>query len=643
MNVDHKYEARKSRMKPCLDLTDYLPHLKERYPRFALVSLSRHVDQLDPRDTDTLIISCNWLLWQKEAAKGRHCLHYESLSDGSDPLHLGTDHYLRACDWLFSSGKDVTLFRDVSLGRKLISPIGQVIMEWNRLAHALEALIRRYQPGKILFFDFQAELNRLDPSARFSVVVEVATEFGVNVIDRRDPPGSANPELPNKEQLVSPVTPRMDEGWRSHVKTGMLRLFETVANGLSRARRALNSECPAVLILATHRTTLPLLEKFRGGKLFPMLPARLFPHKTNIRFLLGCWARGVLLIAAPRPGLTAAERGVVDTIAERLERSWKSPAKGHEKAVRDFIRTQVLESGWFHWMAGQVKWAEHLFDTHRPEAVFADGMLNTDINIFLELARARGVPTALTWHSPVFQKSKIPIFGNDPRVRSVVERCFTWGKAHEDWLDDTAARCTKVRTGKPTDGGCANPVGNRRNGRNALILQFAVPGEDIAAKSANEYNCFVELVRLLRDVGYTEIRLKLHPSCAVTAYYGHIAEYFHLDCTISRDGPFEDHAAWADIVIGPICTAAMLDVMAAGKYYYPFHLSPSSQDTCYLKGCRIYKDLESLRQALQEGSPPHQRETLNHITSAEEFPDSAERVWAAMRAMVDGRRSPTPR
>ena len=135
----------------CHNLTDEMPHLNKGYRCFALVSNSSHIEKLDVRDNDTLIVSCNWLLWQKALAKNDHCVHFESFLDGLDPLNFGPDYVLRACDWLYINGADVTLFSGVSLGRKFADEVAQVLLEWYRLSRALEALIKHFEPKEILY------------------------------------------------------------------------------------------------------------------------------------------------------------------------------------------------------------------------------------------------------------------------------------------------------------------------------------------------------------------------------------------------------------------------------------------------------------------------------------------------------------
>ena len=71
-------ETRAGPSRACRDLLGTSSLRKETYRRVALVSHPRHLQQLDVEDDDTLVVSCNWLLWQRAAEEGWNCIHAES-------------------------------------------------------------------------------------------------------------------------------------------------------------------------------------------------------------------------------------------------------------------------------------------------------------------------------------------------------------------------------------------------------------------------------------------------------------------------------------------------------------------------------------------------------------------------------------
>jgi hypothetical protein len=292
---------------PCAQFHDTLPHIKRRYRKLALISLPRHFDDVCVRDDNTLFISCNWLLWQQNLAMGRHCIHYETLHDGSDPLNLSEERNLRAVDWVYRNNRDVTMFRGVSLGRKFTEEIAQLIAEWHRLERGLEAAIKRFHPEEIAFFDYKAKNNRLSPVGCLQLVRGVAARFDVGVIDRRDSSAAPGSDFSDERNLISTET-RGGHGIKPvNFKFGLLSMFEKLAGHWSHLRRSRDGARLAILILATHRTVLPLIEGSWGSKLEPILFAQNFPNKKKVLHLLYSLARGILLISIPRGRLTHRE------------------------------------------------------------------------------------------------------------------------------------------------------------------------------------------------------------------------------------------------------------------------------------------------------------------------------------------------
>jgi hypothetical protein len=171
------------------------------------------------------------------------------------------------------------------------------------------------------------------------------------------------------------------------------------------------------------------------------------------------------------------------------------------------------------------------------------------------------------------------------------------------------------------------------------MLQFVVSGDDFAGRFANEFACFVHVARMLRDLECESIRLKLHPSRLMAPYYERIAQFFKIECDFFNDGPADEHIEWSDFVIGPIHTAAMLEAMAQGKPYFPLHLSPSTVDPRSVKGCRIYRDFDSLRQALRAEFLQDQSATINYYTGADENRDAVERVWKTLYGLASAKQN----
>ena len=616
----------------CHHVDEAVPHLRESYRRFALVTSKRHLDRLDVGDPETLIVTSNWLLWQDCLRRGLHCVHSHLGMVGWDTRELDIDLFLLTNDWLYVDGKDATLFHGVSLGRKFVREVSLVIGDYERIKRSLETLTERFRPQEYIYFHFRTDTGFLNAPDCFDLVRSLADRSGIKVTDRGDPLAPDDPEFPVNQHFG--VRRRSERNWMSRAVDTARTVFELLVDPISRFRRLLGRNRPGVLILNSHLNALPLFSTFDGKDVYPMVLAKWFPGKRDVGFLISSLAKGILLVGAPRRPLSPRDRRAVDGIEQRLLDALATPASGRDIYVRRHVQERILKPGRLNRAAVEVNWGKRLLERHRPGHILTDGLQNPTTNTILELAKDRAIPASACWHGPFVQDVKLEIFGSDPRVEPLVERCLTWGRVNEDWLDSISARTAKVRVGNLAAARFRDTVRAPENRRHALLLQYAVTYNDFATVTSTEYQYFVEVVQILRDLKYREIRFKLHPGAPKGRYYERIAERFGLECQIFETGSFEDFVAWSDIVVGPVVSGAMLEVMAAGRPYYPVLLSPHAVNTSYLGSCTVYGDFKALRQALESGQPPECGACLNDFTSIDEFSDPAARTWQALRSQV---------
>ncbi len=591
------------------------------------------MEALDPGDAESLIVSSNWLMWQRLANEGRHCIHVSAgLLGWPDAVTLGVDHFVRTNDWYLRNGRDLTLFRGVSLGRRFVRAVSLFLTDWQQLSRCLETLIRRYGPEEIVLYDLRTDFHGLDEDGRANLVAAVARSFGVRAVDRFDPPSDTDPDISVDQHydIHQGEQPR----WRDRARDLLRTAFAATLGHVSRLRRAANGGRPAVLLLDSHLTGIPLIEALDGRGPYAAILAGWFPRKGDLRFLSDALRKGVLLLHCPSPDLRDDDRAAVMAIEHDLDSAWRSPASDEEREVLRFVRHHVVDSGRLYDAAREVLWANRLLDRYRPNAILTDGPQLPLITTCLSLAKARGLPTAIMWHGHYIQDTKLETLGGDSRLPTLVDWFLTWGRSNEDWLHGTSARVRPARVGNPV-AVWPDPIAETGSaGRTALVLQYANNNTDLASPGAHEYMVFVETVRMLQDLGVSEIRLKLHPGSKKTRYYRAIAEYFDLDCRIFDQGPFKDFVAWADLIVGPPFTGAMFEVLGAGKPYYPVLLPPHSVNPDYLAGGTVYSDLETLRQDLERGVVPDQSRLLDDFASLEEFPDPAARIWEVLETQV---------
>tara|TARA_R110002072_G_scaffold27564_13_gene89685 strand:- start:270 stop:2162 length:1893 start_codon:yes stop_codon:yes gene_type:complete len=619
-------------------IRDLPVYLNQRYRRLVFVTRDRHLERIDARDADTLIVSANWLLWQEALARGEHCVHTHLGLVDWDTEDLDQNLWLKAYDWVYDNGADQTLFRDISLGRKFAKEISFVIADVARLDRIFRQLIERFGPQEIEYLDCKTDTGYLGQAYRVSLIRHICEDCNVAFIDGSDA-GEANiREMPiNRFAGLMQEVPSTRDRIRTMVRSG----FGFLANSASRVLRRVGERRNIVLMLSTHLNTTPLLQSYDGKHVRPMLLADWFPNKSDLRSVLSALRKGVLLVHTGPQKLTAAERNRLDEIRAYFEKCWKTKTSAQEKVLRDYVLDNVLLPGRLAERAKEVKWAEALLETHRPDEVFSDALTNPMVKTVLEVATLRGLRTNSTLHGQFIQPTKIEIFGCDPRVPPVVTRCLTWGRVHEKWLDSIGAKCEQIRTGNLISGKYrkmalpAQAPGAKP--KRALVLQYAVPYNNFAALTSNEYEYYVRIVRELKALGFEEICVKIHPKVPKIEYYNRIAAFFGLSCTVVEQGAFETFVKWADVVIGPVHSGAMLEVLASGKPYFPAMLKPDSADPAYFPDSTIYRETDDIIDALKRGDVPENPwKILNHFTSIDEIPDAAAQTWKNFTLASDG-------
>lgn len=620
----------------CYRLEDAIPDAADHYRRLALVSQPDHLAHVDLSQGDTLIVACSWLLWQECAARKLPCVHLYHGTLDWDCESLSRDIYLRCNDWVYIDGKDVTMFHGVSLGRKFMKEIYLLVSDFERLNGYLRSLVDRYEPEEIILFDFRTDYGELDEKGRYSILEAVTKDNGISLIDHSDRSFKETLALPGKDRIRAKPSSRST--WKGHLRNFFLESFECAFGAIGRISLATRRGRPRVLALTSQLTGIPLIENFNSSRLTPVFLAKWFPFKRNIQFLAKAIRKNIILVTQPQPQLSKDDKQAVDAMRICFENAWQSPTEGRQALIRRYVKENILKTGRLYEKAAATIWAERILDRMRPSFIFTDGLQNPVTNCFLELGQQRGIGTAAIWHAHYMQDIQLEIFGCDPRVGPLVDTCFTWGEANEKWLDSvTDQPPRKIRTGNPISGQHRNRFDKKQSQKRVLVLQYPIAKKDLKAQLSHEYTYFVGVIRRLNELGYSDIRLKLHPNIKdKQSYYRQIAKRFGFSCEIAVDGEFASYIEWADFVIGPATSGAMLEVIGAGKTYYPVILPPTSVDLRYLQGTPIFQDFDSLRDAIAESAPLDQRDILNYFTSYDEIENPALEIWKAIDDRIQG-------
>ncbi|HEB80130.1 MAG TPA: hypothetical protein ENI79_06635, partial [Rhodospirillales bacterium] len=264
-------------------------HFKTRYRRFALVSHPRHLGPIEEDDDDTLIVSCDWLLWQEGLNDGRHILYFEAGLIGWDGDGYVGELLTRPNEWAYLDGVNATIFDGVSLAHQFVREMHLFTYCSKRLEAALENLIGRFGPEEIIYMDYRAEIPFLDAATRLDLVSEAANRHSISLRRMDDPADPSDPLLP-----IGPKALRVEESFLTAPQSPAMKIYGRLMETISLLRRGLGAKRRRVLMAMTHLNVIPLLEGLDDRAMSPVVLARRFPRKTDPGFTFKCLSKAVV-------------------------------------------------------------------------------------------------------------------------------------------------------------------------------------------------------------------------------------------------------------------------------------------------------------------------------------------------------------
>lgn len=610
----------------CPTLEQGLAEMPAAVDCFVLVSHRRHAPE-QPH-AGTLLIACDWLLWQSLRREGHTCLFFEAGLLDWDGDGYASDLHIRSNDWVFGpDGRDLTQYRGVSLGRQFARDASLVILDHVRLTRALGVLAGRFRPKTIVFRDYRTELGILDLESRVDIARAAANRVGAAFVDERDPP--ADDEM---------TTPFLATAYRAapsvEARSIALRLYEAGWTVLSRFRRMIDRRPLALIVLGTG-TALPMIDAARSTSMAALFPARMLPKRP--RRILDYLHRGLMLAALPPGDLEAEDAKRLEGIAAALDSRWQS-ATGLEKAVWVRVRDAVIGSGRMAHVAGQIVSIDRFVTRWKPATVITDSVFSPPARVYLEAGANHGAVTFNTWHSPMTHDLKFDLLGGDPRTERRVDWHLSWGSVCERWFKNIEGATDVARTGSPLPRRAGETARDKSDAyRKAVILQYTPTIVDIRGLNDRQFGSFVGTVRMLRGIGIDEIKLKLHPGIWNTTYYERIAELFGLECEIIRSGGLEPLYDWADLVIGPVMTGAMQEALGRGLDYYGLLLPPTSINPSYFVNAKPSDSIAALKDAIQSRRIADGAAVLEDFCATGEIADPGAAYWRALEAGMRAR------
>lgn len=605
------------------------PHLLDRYRRIVLVAAPHQLDGLGELGGDTLVVTTEWLTWRRCTDRGLHCLHYESVlgewpAEAGDPNEL----YRRGCEWAHVDGVDVTRFLGVSLGRQFSSEVGYAILAFTTTHAALDRICRRFRPSEVVLVDLSSVFGVLEPPLLRRLAEDVAAGNNAVLIDRLDHLAAGHAAHHN----IYGYGPAAAE---TGFKPAARRFYAWAVELASRARWLLGGRKPKVLVWLNNKSLAGAAGAFRGGRIAPVILSESAPKSAS--FVGQCLRSGISLSRLPAVVLTGEEETAIDGMIDRLERQWRNGGDVFLDAQRTFVQSRLFNTGRLRDMARLVKSYHRLFRKHRFRRVVVADATNARSAIACELAAREGIPADELLNGIFLTAMKDATRSGDVSARPVVTRQLAWGAVGQRWIKAVEPSMDCVITGYPALDGLRDRAGKpkaRSQWRRALLLSTYANLGDPRALRANISSTMVSMARVLRDNGFDEIRVKLHPGADNKTYFEDMLDYFGLACTVLGNVPLEDQVEWADVVVGPVNSGAFVETLAMGKPYFAVRPEPSSIDEGMIEGIEVISSAQELERLLKGGHLPDGESALDILCGIREHPNPSQRFWRVLEESI---------
>jgi hypothetical protein len=600
---------------------------KDQYQKLILISHQDHLQFLK-NDPNALIISSDWLTWQRCSDAGFDCLHFESMMK-EWPVERGDPdlHYLQSNNWMYINGQDISEFHGVSLGKQFNKEIALLSNAYLRHWHALDKICELYKPIKIELLDIRVEYDYLDNAAKKRLVEDISSIHGIQFEDRdirRSPDTEAYHDLPFSAQAQE----------KKGIKYWLRQLYENLIDPIFRTRFLSAPAKPRVFLLLNWGTMNSLIEHFHSYHLSPVILAGQWPK--TISFVSTCLRKGIFLTKLPRVDLSQSENAELKQMIATLEAAWTTAdtESSFEITRREFFKNQLIASGVFHQRALEIKQYELLFRRHKFSQIVVGDAENRTCRLLMELASRYKIPANELLNGMFMTGQQFDARSGDDYHSGYLTRLLSWGEQNETWLQAKNKNIPFTRVGNPAlDILKPSKLIPSTGKSKALVLPMSMEG--VKALNSSMFSTLVDTVTKLKENGYSEIRVKVHVGHPVKKYFDAIVEYFDLDCEIFQNGGLMEHIKWADFVIGPINSGAFVETMILGKPYYPMCVPPTSIRRDFLGDIEPIETVPELLEAISKNKYPYAEKYLEYFCSASSLPNAAKQVWKALEESKD--------
>jgi hypothetical protein len=388
-----------------------------------------------------------------------------------------------------------------------------------------------------------------------------------------------------------------------------------------------------IFLLTNWQVVEPLIDAFNSKNLALVLLCSQWPKTPS--FLWRCLRKGIILSNLPDQSLSKEDHKNLSKIRSRIEDIWASPAVGLEKARREFIQTRILSQDWIERRAREVRRYEKFFSNHNLARVMVGDAGNAGSRLVIEMARQNRVPSDELPNGMLVTDQKLDARTGDGVNGPLLTRFFAWGPQQAEWIKSTGAPVDCIKTGYPgIDLLRRIPHNNKGRRKNILVLGTWIDGYDVIGLHSFKLSYTLEAVKYLKDAGFDDIRVKIHPSTPKLDYYKEAFLSHDLDCEIYKSGPLQNHLDWADAVIGPISSGSIVEALAAGRPYFTLRQYPTLISDTYAAEIGAYDTPRQLVQALKSGWEPDRERVLNYLCSFSDIPNASKKVWEVIEKSI---------
>lgn len=610
-----------------LSVLESVPGILETCDTLIIVSRVEDLQGLVPGQPGELVFSTDWLTWRHWCNLGGHGIHFEYfLNDWVPNEAIG--HFIDGVDWMYVNGTDITLFDGVSLGKQFNWEVVAAHHAFRRISHALDQALRQVQAKRIVVRSMRAEYGLLDRQVQALLIDAVAQHHGVDVA--YDPQAEATavalvPEYPfNRE---SPEEPR--------AKAVARALYEWVTDFVFQTIDWFRPRRPRSLIFNNPLIIHALLQEAGNLKVQPVLFAGMLPKRLS--FLWHCLKNGVRLAALPVPTLDGKSLDRLKAMECQLEDFWERtpPRDAAQAAMRLFVRNNILRPGLFRSRAVEILRMGRFLRRLRVRHVMIGDSENQTCRLLLELAMRDGLHRDELLNGMFVSTQQVDARTGDANNPALVQRLLAWNASNELWVRLTRAPLNTVRTGYPVVEWLRRQAPPPPSGKgNVLILPLHIDRNDPAGLYGEVYAYLIQVIRALKQGGYENFRVKVHPGFHNIEYYRCALQMHGIECALFKDGHLAEHIAWSDFVVGPINSGAFVETLAAGRDYFPMRNVPSSIRPELFHPVIVADNAQALM-IMIKNNPNDRINTLKEFFGWDPTLSAANKVWRAIEESVN--------